>query len=243
MDRLKLSSEVLDLGRAIVSELGLDERNDVLARWMAHDVAAKISAADAPDATEETRAACADAILKLWAHRRDWPEGKRPFEDLEAVLKTLERLDPGRDAPSYFRPPEVGRTETDKWLEAAERVDQMARVLISQCLQKAVTAAEGDEAWADLANAVQPSREVQVRIAIVSPGEMYKEESEEVRRARALDLQLSVLKAFRRSASMVGKDLATERALLPAVPKPRRAKAKAASVTHPSAKRRRAKTS
>lgn len=36
-------------------------------------------------------------------HRAAFPNGKRPFEDLEPVMRAIESLDPEDDTPRYFR--------------------------------------------------------------------------------------------------------------------------------------------
>ena len=114
---------VLDLGRALVQELGLDPGVDTLSRWMAHYIAELIKAVET--AAVEDRPAkltkCADTILNLWERRNLLPNGKRPFEDLEPILRTLESLDPTDDTPRYFR---AARIAADKSEENAERSEE-----------------------------------------------------------------------------------------------------------------------
>src|SRR5206468_12121550 len=86
------SDSILKLGKKIVDELGLDQTVDTLGRWMAHYIAEKIG--DVEAATGEDRAQkmseCRDAILQLWAHRSELPNGKRPFEDFEPIFRALQ---------------------------------------------------------------------------------------------------------------------------------------------------------
>ena len=111
-----MPKDVLDLGRALVEELGLDPGVDTLSRWMAHYIAELIE--DAETAKVENRPAklakCADAIIGLWERRHRLPNGKRPFEDLEPILRALESLDPADDTPRYFRSPREAADETEQ---------------------------------------------------------------------------------------------------------------------------------
>lgn len=210
MGRLRLSSEVLDLGRSIIAELDLDDRNDTLGRWLAHDIAARIAAAEAPGASEAERQACADAILKLWAHRRDWPDGTRPFEKLEPVLQVMDRLDPAGAGSSYFRPPAKTQTDGEAWLEAAQQIDRTARILIALCLKRAVASAEGDPDWAVTAAAAGlPAQEAEFLWIVTRTGEVAQESAEE-RRMAEVKGQLRALAAFRKSATTLGAALSAE---------------------------------
>jgi hypothetical protein len=151
---------VLDLGRALVEELGLDPSADTLSCWMAHYIAELIVEAETASIQERQAKStnCANAILDLWGHRQQLPNGKRPFEDLEPIMRALESLDPTDDAPRYFRSPRVAvdkteqNEETRKWLELADGLDYSARILIRYCLtQAAQTALDKSEDWVALA--------------------------------------------------------------------------------------------
>ena len=91
----------MDLGRALVEELGLDQGVDTLSRWMAHHLADLIK--DAETSRVEDRSAkldnCTKTILDIWERRHQLPNGKRPFEDFEPILRVLESLDPADETP------------------------------------------------------------------------------------------------------------------------------------------------
>lgn len=156
---LQVSKGVLDLGRALVKELGLDPGVDTLGRWMAHYIAELIQNAEAAKTEERPYklSACADAILELWDHRHQLPSGKRPFEEFEPILRTMESLDPTDNSPRYFRPQRsvLGETgEAGKWLELADEVDYSAKILIRYCLAEAAQAAKDkSKKWVKLAEA------------------------------------------------------------------------------------------
>lgn len=150
----------MELGRALVEELGLDPGVDTLSRWMAHHIAELIEEAETANVEEQLAksAKCADAILKLWERRHQLPNGKRPFQDLEPILRALESLDPADDTPRYFRSPRVAANETEqnvetkKWLEMADGLDYSAKILIRYCLAQAVqTTLDKSKHWVELA--------------------------------------------------------------------------------------------
>jgi hypothetical protein len=162
-------SDILALGKRIVIELGLPETSDTLGRWMAHHVADMMEDAQRSSGAERVskEAACADVILKLWAHRRTWSNGPRPLEDFEPVFRALESLDPNPATPRYFarvrlamgKEPDIAAAgeETPKatnWLEVASRLDYTARALIRYCLARAIEHTAGrSEEWLNLARA------------------------------------------------------------------------------------------
>jgi hypothetical protein len=139
------SDTILQLGRKIVDELGLDQSVDTLGRWMAHYIAELIQSAEAAqgDDRPEKLSCCANAILDLWKHRSVLPSGKRPFEDFEPILRALESLDLYDDTRRYFRLAQTAagedeqHAETKKWLDLGEQIDDSARILIRYCLARA----------------------------------------------------------------------------------------------------------
>ena len=139
--------EVLTLGGKLVDELGREPRVDTLARWMAHYVAELLEAAVNAPARERdsARRACFEAILALWDHRAALPDGRRPFEDLEPVVRALESLDPAGETPRYFayarRAMKSGDdTAADQGLlDFVGGVDEAARIVIAEALVEAAS--------------------------------------------------------------------------------------------------------
>ena len=166
------SDSVLALGKKIVDELGLDQSTDTLGRWMAHYIAEKMEEAEA--ATGEVRnrkmSECSDAILKLWAHRSELPNGQRPFEEFESIFRTLQSLDPDDTTPRYFRDVRSAVDQdnedapTVQWLSIASGLDYTARVLIRYCLASAAQeAVEKSREWVVLARAIAEEEDVDIR--------------------------------------------------------------------------------
>lgn len=127
---------------------------------MAHYIAELIR--DAKKASPEERQAkmeaCCDAILKLWNHRHTFSDGKRPFEELDPIIRTLESLNPEDDAPRYFRSLRAAidkieeEDEIKSWLKLIDGVDYSAKILIRFCLiQASQTAINKSAEWVTLA--------------------------------------------------------------------------------------------
>lgn len=221
MGPLKPSPEILALAQALVEQLGVDDRRDLLSRWMAHDLAAKMIAAEAPDASADVEAACAEAVKALWARRAEFPDGKRPFEDLEGLADVVRRLDPERSQPAYFRRTEASEGQSDPWLAAAEHFDRGARVLVLTCLKEAaVRSGRKAGEWAHLAeSAGLDAREIAfVRIIM---GEAAEPDAAKLREAERLKGLLETLAAFRKTAAAAAKEFRAQLAALEPLPRQR----------------------
>lgn len=83
----------LELGRELAAAC---ENHDVTGQWMAHHLAALVSAADAADGvTAEQRVEIVDTILKVWGARRTFP-GQVPGYELDLVFVALDMLGDNR---------------------------------------------------------------------------------------------------------------------------------------------------
>ena len=163
------SSQVLALGKKLVEELGLDPSVDTLGRWMAHYIAQLIAESESAtvEDKQEKSEKCATAIVSLWEHRSVMPSGKRPFEDIEPILRALASLDPLNDAPRYFRDASESASGTKQpeevinWLEVAKGLDNCAKILIVYCLTMAAqNAVTKSKEWASLASAAGMKEDV-----------------------------------------------------------------------------------
>lgn len=218
---LKPSPEILALAQALVDQLGVDDRRDLLSRWMAHDLAAKMIAAETPDASADVQAACAEAVKALWARRAEFPDGKRPFEDLEGLADVVRRLDPEGRQSAYFRRTGTSEGESDPWLAAAENFDRGARALILTCLKEAaVRSGRKAGEWAQLAeSAGLDAREIAfVRIMM---GEVAEPDAAKLREAERLKGLLETLALFRKTAAAAAKEFRAQLAALEPLPRKR----------------------
>jgi hypothetical protein len=194
------SDSVLKLGERIIDEFGLDQTVDTLGRWMAHYIAEKIS--DVEAATGKARdlkmSACADAILKFWAHRSELPSGKRPFEDFELIFRALQSLNPDDATPRYFLQimsavdKDDESSETGDWLSHAARIDRTASLLIRYCLSVAAEAAiDKSKEWVALASDAGKGGDLDVqviRILIHDAENLSPKSPEDLNRKKIEDL-------------------------------------------------------
>lgn len=155
---LTRSEAVIQLGKRLVQQL--DAGDDLLASWMAHDIAQRIEVAQTapPEEKDEARNACAKAIFELWEHRSALPKHLRPMGKLEPVIRTIASLDVDQTDHRYY--PEALREAaiaeaddaTKQWLELAIGLDYSARVLIQFALRSAARSTVSDaESWVRLA--------------------------------------------------------------------------------------------
>lgn len=155
---LTRSEAVIKLGKRLVQQL--DAGDDLLASWMAHDIAQRIEVAQTapPDEKEKAHNTCAKAIYELWEHRSAVPKHLRPLGELEPVIRTIASLNMDQTGHRYY--PEALREAataeaddtTKQWLELAIGLDYSARVLIQFALRSAARSnASNAEAWVKLA--------------------------------------------------------------------------------------------
>ncbi|MDP3630643.1 MAG: hypothetical protein Q8S43_06800 [Actinomycetota bacterium] len=107
--------DVVRLGQTIVTELGLQDSNDTLGRWMSHRLAELMKrAASTKSKTERetAQAEASDLIIALWEHRAGWPQGWPP--KATAALT--------RDRNPYVRQEE---STGSPWLDSLSELDRL----------------------------------------------------------------------------------------------------------------------
>jgi len=212
------SDTILQLGRKIVDELGLDQSVDTLGRWMAHYIAELIQSAEAAQGNDrpEKLSCCANAILDLWKHRSVLPSGKRPFEDFEPILRALESLDLYDDTRRYFRLAQTvagedeQHAETKKWLDLGEQIDDSARILIRYCLARAAeNAIDKSKEWVQLAEALDTEEEIDLRIVriISDENELLNSPSLDELTRKQVEDRIRRLDNFLKMANVLSSDL------------------------------------
>lgn len=92
------------LGSAIVAELRLDTRGELLQRWMAHHLAETIQAAESATGAKKAKLErdAVNLILKLWSHRSALPESVDPLAGCREALDMLRRLQPEANPWDHF---------------------------------------------------------------------------------------------------------------------------------------------
>lgn len=210
------SEPVLDLGRRLVALLDREGRTDPLQRWMAHHVAALLTAAEVTEASENDRTRCREAVLALWAYRHELPEESRPFRNLAAVVRTLERLDLSHKV-NFYLPPETPPANDP--LRAALAIDKAARESLFLCLQDALAALpEDDKALVEAATAVDLKGPEFPFVDIILSAE--REPAETRARRRTLQGQLEAARTLKREADRLSRRIRAELAELGPRPPP-----------------------
>lgn len=142
MEKSKHYSDVLALGSLLVKELDLEQSVDTLGRWMAHHIseliveAKKAKGSDKSDAEDR----CREAVLALWKHISTFPGEHRPLENIEALLATIQALDPENQAFFYQSQAEnqirqsTLSDQAKAFLELSLGIDYSARLIIDMCL-------------------------------------------------------------------------------------------------------------
>jgi hypothetical protein len=211
------SDAVLALGKKLVAESGLDDSSDTLGRWMVHYVAELMQAAETaePEARQELMGQCCAVIFDLWQHRSVLPNGKRPFENIEPILRALESLDPENEVPRYFRslrPDKIEgeqEPETWQWLELADSLDSSAKLLIQHCLaQAAEHALNRSREW--VKQAAEAGAEHRLETLVIrflsAEGENLNPEDENGKFLKRLESRIARLDAFIKTAKQVSVD-------------------------------------
>lgn len=185
---------------------------------MAHYIAELILDAEKAN-TEERPAkmrACSEAILTLWEHRYELPNGKRPFEELEPLLRALESLDPEAATPRYYRSARAAagdgdeKDETKSWLKVIDGLDYAARILIRYCLaQAAQTALDKSVEWVALAEAAGMDDGVESSIirVFVDEDSMLKASDPDENARKCLQDRIDRLERFAKMATALASEL------------------------------------
>jgi len=196
MEKSETQQRIINLGKKIVKELGLDPGVDTLSRWMAHYIAEQLEAAESAVADEEKveiKQRCFETILKLWQHRSAMPSGSRPFENFEPIFRALENLDPENKENYFFRfhnRDAALEPNVKQWLDIAQDIDQVSRIWLEYVFKQATLCASDKKTRDWLNHSIGFEDEVLV-VNIIYPGE----DSDEKKRER-IKSRIEKLKSF-----------------------------------------------
>ena len=206
------------MGRKLVDELDLESSVDTLGRWMAHYVAELMDHAEntGPEELAGSKNRCFEAILELWSHRAELPDGKRPFEDLEPIMRAIESLDPESETPRYFpsiidaidEPEEAPQIQS--LLEVVHSIDSTARILISETLaDAALSATERPKEWVTVAEKAGVESGVAAVVVRFVSGEANMDPSPDpnTHKRELLKGRVERLEAFNELTKLVVEDL------------------------------------
>ncbi|HEY5211567.1 MAG TPA: AVAST type 3 anti-phage protein Avs3b [Acidobacteriaceae bacterium] len=211
------SDAIIKLGEKLLEELNSD-RVDTLGRWMAHSIAELIAEAEnAPTSDKkQLKVACAEEILKIWAHRQQLPGGFRPFNDFEPVMRTLQSLDLDPQFPRYFdrliahEDSEEEGTEARKWQKIAVGVDSAAKILIRVCLAAAVAkAVDRNRPWIALAESIteENNNDISTIRFLLDNADLVSAKDPKERDRQQLKEALEKLDGFESLVKILRKDL------------------------------------
>ncbi|MGK0272534.1 MAG: hypothetical protein ACI88H_003206 [Cocleimonas sp.] len=151
MESLEITNqEVINLGKAIITELGMEIDCNTPARWLVHYIAENINKSENSRGEEKDAAErkCVDAIFKLWHHRSELPRGINPFTEFDSVFRGLSRLDNSSQRPYYNefsqfenKIDESESEESKQWVDIAISIDKAAKTLVSESFELASNAA------------------------------------------------------------------------------------------------------
>lgn len=133
MTNSPLPKDTLALGLAIVAELRLDTRGELLQRWMAHHLAETIEKAESATGTKKIKFErdAINLILKLWSHRSALPEPIDPLSGCRAALDTLRRLQPEANPWAHFSRGRPNETHLREMFAAMSRAT-LAGIALTQ---------------------------------------------------------------------------------------------------------------
>lgn len=183
-----MKEQAINLGKALVDELGLDQSTNTLGRWMVLYIAERITAAENATGQEKSRVEkeCFEAVLKLWQHRAFLPNGHRPFKNFEPIFRALERLDPDSERTYFFDDPyeKAPGRKTDEvsqgirqWIDVAFGIDRVARIWIDYVLKQAANCAADKKikAWLQL-SASRKDEDISIIFRMISNDMLEDEE-------------------------------------------------------------------
>ncbi len=177
MENLELLTQIINLGKQFVAELGLDSSVDTFSKWMAHYIAEKmVQAEQLPSGRgkNEVENECFETILKIWKHRWLLPSGHRPLEQFEPILKVLERINPDRREPFFYRFSESEILEEEKsgeelkdmadFIKIIAQIDKTARIMIDSLLRQAASKVKNERIEELLKNSVDLKDDYDVKV-------------------------------------------------------------------------------
>ncbi|MEM5554893.1 hypothetical protein WNY51_08335 [Pseudocolwellia sp. AS88] len=197
------NQEIINLGKAIITELGMEIDCNTPARWLVHYIAENIHKSENCQGEEKEVAErkCVDAIFKLWHHRSELPRGINPFTEFDSVFRGLSRLDNSAQKP-YFNefsqfdhqidPEETA--ESKQWIDIAISIDKVAKELVSESFNSAASSAITEKSKKILKLAPEDSGEdIRVMLSFISDEEANSKEN----KIKAIESKIEKVKALK----------------------------------------------
>ncbi len=135
--------------------------SDLRGRWMAHHLAALVTAAES-DATIEQRQGIVELVLRIWTHRQYLPSP--PLGDFESVLQGLARL--GDPSPWAFARIGLSIHEDDHvrplFALAIDLEAMLRKTMVRLAWLETRSAADHEEAWLKIGSEASELLELEV---------------------------------------------------------------------------------
>lgn len=202
------NQEIINLGKAIITELGMEIDCNTPARWLVHYIAENIHKSENSQGEEKESAErkCVDAIIKLWHHRSELPRGINPFSEFDSVFRGLSRLDKSSQKP-YFNefsqfdhqivPEETA--ECKQWVDIAISIDKVAKELVSESFNSAAALAITDKSKEILMLSPEDSGEdIKIMLSFLSDDESNSKEKE----IKAIESKIEKVEALKSICDM-----------------------------------------
>lgn len=148
------TESLIKLGKRLVKEFKLEDKNDTLSQWLLHYLAELFEQYNLSTSSEEKRIAVLeikDTIFKLWEFRYDHAHLNSSFKNIELLISTLKKLNLDHDDVFYtglreFRGIEKNMdvNSYEYWYNYALKLDKVSRILIRNCILKGYALNESD---------------------------------------------------------------------------------------------------
>jgi hypothetical protein len=206
MESSKITNqEIINLGKALIKELGMEIECNTPARWLVHYIAENIHKSENSQGAEKDVAEknCIDAIFKLWHHRSELPRGIKPFTDFDSAFRGLSRLDNSSQRPYYNqfsqfenKIDESETTESKQWVDIAISIDKAAKTLVSESFELAANAALTEKSKNILNLAPEGvGDDIQIIFNLLIDKDPSKSSDEKVKKIQAKIQSIEALKA------------------------------------------------
>jgi len=140
-------TEIIKLGNKLVDELSQKEGSDTTKDWMAHYIAELMIKAELANGAEKEKyeKECADTILKLWTHIDKVPNVDTPLRSFSNISEMCDKL---ITTEKYKYYPEKYKDEISPYLLLAQKVDSLAKEIVSLGFSLAIAeASEKEKEW------------------------------------------------------------------------------------------------
>lgn len=148
------TENLIELGKRLVQEFKLEDKNDTLSQWLLHYLAELFEQYNLSASPEEKHIAALeikDTIYKLWEFRYQKSHAQSSFKNIESLISTLQKLNLDNDDVFYtrlsnFRNAEktTDQTTHEYWYSYALKLDKASRLLIRNCILKGYELNETD---------------------------------------------------------------------------------------------------